>query len=219
SIFSDPGSGQGVEVTWTMESSLPFFLFFLTRMMSAMIGRDYERGLAMLKDFVETGSVPSKLEFPGRKSFPGFRFVGTRVSAQIADIGPSMEATFGKLETWLKESGTIPVGPPFSMVHKWDLVQGVTEYTAGFPVDQETGAGNLPEGLLFGSIPACETEIVRHTGPYRHLANAWSAVMARAKGFKWRTNRAVDPFEVYENRKGEVPDEKLVTVIHLPVKS
>jgi hypothetical protein len=48
-----------------MDSKQPFFQFFLKGMMTSLIGMDYERGLRMLKDYVETGSVPSTLEFPG----------------------------------------------------------------------------------------------------------------------------------------------------------
>ena len=53
----------GTEVNWKMQSSLPFFMFFMKGMMVAMIGMDYTRGLAMLKDFVETENVPSVLTF------------------------------------------------------------------------------------------------------------------------------------------------------------
>ncbi len=52
--------GQGTEVTWTMAGSLPFFLFFMKKMMKAWIGADYRRGLSKLKDYIETGAVPSK---------------------------------------------------------------------------------------------------------------------------------------------------------------
>ena len=36
-------------------------------MMEAFIGMDYDRGLLMLKDLVEKGSVPSKLDFIGEQ--------------------------------------------------------------------------------------------------------------------------------------------------------
>ena len=36
-----------------MEGTLPIFLFFMKKKMSAMVGSDYERGLAMLKELLE----------------------------------------------------------------------------------------------------------------------------------------------------------------------
>jgi len=45
--------GQATWVSWSMEGTLPIFLFFLKKKMSAMVGRDYERGLAMLRELME----------------------------------------------------------------------------------------------------------------------------------------------------------------------
>ena len=44
--------GDTSEVTWTMDSALPFFMFFMKNMMEAFVGMDYERGLNLLKDYV-----------------------------------------------------------------------------------------------------------------------------------------------------------------------
>jgi effector-binding domain-containing protein len=40
-------------------------------------------------------------------------------------------------------------------------------------------------------------------------------MMQRNKEFKYR--KGIDPFEVYLNMPGEVPNEQLVTEIHFPV--
>ena len=44
---------QGTTVTWSMQGSLPFFLFFLKKLMIALITSDYKRGLSMLKEHLE----------------------------------------------------------------------------------------------------------------------------------------------------------------------
>jgi hypothetical protein len=49
-------------VTWSMDSKLPFFMFWMKNMMEGFIGMDYERGLNMLKDYIEEGEVKSKLD-------------------------------------------------------------------------------------------------------------------------------------------------------------
>ncbi len=56
--------GKGPEstlVTWKMIGSLPFFMFFFKKMMHALVGNDYDRGLSMLKEHLETGQVNSKV--------------------------------------------------------------------------------------------------------------------------------------------------------------
>lgn len=45
--------GNATKVTWSLDSSLPIFLFFMKKKMTAMIGSDYERGLGMLKEQLE----------------------------------------------------------------------------------------------------------------------------------------------------------------------
>ena len=60
----------GTKVEWGMDSSLPFFLFFMKKMMVAFVGADYERGLSMLKAYAEKGSVPTKLEFIVQEYLP-----------------------------------------------------------------------------------------------------------------------------------------------------
>ena len=47
---------QSTRVIWSMEGTLPIFLFFMKKKMSAMIGKDYERGLVMLKEQLESQS-------------------------------------------------------------------------------------------------------------------------------------------------------------------
>ena len=39
----------GTEVSWHMNSSLPWFLFWMKKSMVAYVGQDYERGLSLLK--------------------------------------------------------------------------------------------------------------------------------------------------------------------------
>ena len=45
--FAFDQEGNGTRVRWSMEGTLPIFLFFMKKKMSAMVGSDYERGLAM----------------------------------------------------------------------------------------------------------------------------------------------------------------------------
>lgn len=53
-------------------------------MMAASIGMDFDRGLRMLKDYLETGEVHSKLDYPGQTNFEGFHYVGIRSQSSFA---------------------------------------------------------------------------------------------------------------------------------------
>jgi effector-binding domain-containing protein len=197
-----------------MTSKLPFFMFFMTKMMTAYIGMDYERGLKMLKDYVETGSVPSKLSFRGIQSYAGCMYVGIRATCTMDSLSQKMADDFAKLSAWAKENASVIVGEGFSIYHTWDVLKNKAEYTAAFPVKE--AQGQLPPSLINESIPATKVNIIAHTGAYQHLGNAWTTqyMMQRNKEFKFR--KGIDPFEVYKNMPGQVSTEQLLTEIHFP---
>lgn len=205
----------GTEVTWTMDGSLPFFLFWMKGMMTSMIGMDYQRGLAMLKDYIETGGLPFKMEFVGTESFKGFRYCGVRASTAMAEIEASMGRDFEKLQAAFKSADLCPAGGPFSIYHKWNLGKGTAEYTIGYPVQSNA---TVPAGLVEGTVPDCEVYSIRHTGPYRHLGNPWAAGMFHARAKVFRQSRKLPPFETYENDPAETPESDLITVVRFPVR-
>ena len=208
--------GEETKVTWLMDSGLPFFLFWMKKMMTAFIGMDYERGLNMLKDYAEDGEVHSKLDFKGETEFPGCKYVGIRTQTGLRNVGPAMQEDFGKMHSFFEQNKELIAGEPFSQYHKWDVVKEQVAYTSAFPVSEIPS--DLPEGFVSGEIPATRVYTVAHKGPYAHLGNAWSTLynMQRSKVFK--SNKKINPFETYLNMPGEVPDNDLVSAVHFPVK-
>lgn len=204
------------EVRWLMDSSMPFFLFFMKKMMEAFIGMDYDRGLSMLKDYVEDGEVHSSLDFKGANTFGGCNYVGIKTDCSMSDLGPSMKGDFDKLWGYMGGHQEAIAGAPFSIYHKWDPVKGQVSYTSGVPVSSTPDG--LPGDMITGSIPSTQVYTIGHTGPYLHLGNAWSTLynMQRSKEFK--VNKSIHPFETYENNPMEVPENELRTEVHFPIK-
>ncbi|MEK7953120.1 SRPBCC family protein [Luteolibacter soli] len=200
---------------WSMEGTLPWYMGWMKGMMSGWIGADYDRGLKMLKDLIETGSVPSKLDFTGIHPAGGFKYIGVKSSCAIADIGPSMERDMAKLMAWLGKSGTIPFASPFAITHKWDPAKGLAEYTIGFPVSNPV---DKPDGFVTGEIPTCRAYVIKHTGAYRHLGNAWASGMMHGRAKKFTADKKVPLFEIYDNDPTVTPEAELVTRVHLPAK-
>jgi hypothetical protein len=207
-------------VTWSMESSLPFFLFWMKGMMQTFIGMDYNRGLLMLKDLVELGAVPSEIELPGIQEQLGYHYVGIRQEASIDQIGPKMKAAFAQLCTWMNATGTQASGPCFASYDKFKSRGGTAHlgYIVGFPVNEIPS--DLENGMVSGSWPACSAYVVRHTGPYRHLGNAWAVGMmhGRAKLFRQAKAKFRPPFERYDDDPEEVLEHELQTSVCFPVR-
>lgn len=209
--------GDRTRTTWTMNSNLPLYLFWMKGMMTSAIGMDYQRGLAMLKDLLKHGKISSSLDFMGPTQFDGLSYVGIKTSCRIADIAEKMEADMLKLQKWVQDQHITPSGPPFSIYHRWSPTQGTTAYTIAFPVEKVPSW--LPENFVSGKIPPCQVQRFRHTGSYRHLGNAWSTGMAHLRAKKWNRLRSVAPFEIYENDPSQVAEDELVTTVHFPMKA
>jgi len=207
---------RGTEVTWTMNGSLPWFLFFMTRMMSHFIGMDYERGLKMLKDHAEQGEVPCHLEFSGVQSFQGFRYVGLRKQCLIADIQEAMGRDVDELKRLIARHAVSVSGPPFCQYLKWGLGGGMCSYVIGYPVSG--GMAKVPAELEEGNLPDVSTYRVRMKGPYRHLGNAWAAGMMHGRAWKYQKRNNVAPFEIYETDHETVEENEIVTMVHFPCR-
>jgi len=213
--FALAEQGDGTLLTWTMDSSLPFFLFWMKASMQAFLSMDYRRGLAMLKDYAETGSVPSKLEFLGQAAYPGCSYLGVSASCQLSQIGPSTLESAERLNAFLDERQIAPAGAQFSIYHSFSASKGTTRYTVCCPV--ETPPSDLPYDVHAGALPACKTYAIRHSGTYQHLANAWSAGMMRARSKAFAQNKSIHPFEVYDHMP-EREDGTSVTTVHFPAR-
>ena len=214
--FSFAEKDGGTEVTWSMNSKMPIMMFWMTKMMTAFVGMDYERGLSMLKDHVETGSVPSKVDITGKTAFSGLSYVGVQRSCPIEEVGPSMQEDMTKLGEWGKEAAIVPAGLPFAIYKKWDMVNRQTTYILGAQL--ASVPNDIPAGFVSGEIPPGDVFQIRHTGPYRHLGNAWSTGYAYSRAKVFKEDKKGPHFEIYEGDPMETPENDLVTVLYFPVK-
>lgn len=213
--FSFVPEGEGTRVHWKMESKLPFFLFFLKKMMSAYVGLDFNRGLTMLKDLAETGKVHSQLTFKGFEQYPGCKFIGIKTLCNMDLVGERMSGDFGKLMGFMSDKKDMMDGHPFSIYHKWKPVKGLVGYTAAIPVKEIPA--NLPDGVYSGSVPATKVHTIHHKGPYRFIGNVWSAQYSRVRAKLFKLNRSVHPIEVYLNSPMDTAENNLESEVKMPV--
>lgn len=214
--FSLIQSENGINVCWTMNSALPFFLFWMKNTLVAYLGMDYERGLKMLKDVIETGSVPSKLVFKGVSELSPKQYIGIKTQCTTEGIGAAMVANFKTLRAFMEKNIEIQDGAPFSVYHKWDLVKNVAEYTAAFPVSRLPNT--LPSEMSVGNIPSTRVYTIRHIGSYEHIGNAWSTLYNMQQNKEIKCKTSINPLEVYENSPFDTAPEQLITDIHFPIK-
>lgn len=214
--FHIEDNGHFSQVKWTMQSGLPFFLFWMKRMTEAFLGMDYERGLNMLKEYAEEGQIKTKLRFKGKSNFKGFHYVGIERVCSKEDLDGQITANLAQLSNFLADKKDKIIGAPFAIYAKWDMVNNQIAFTTGIPVSDIKY--DLVPGITFGSIPSTSVYTIEHKGAYKHLGNAWSTLnsMVRSKEFKW--DKKIYPFEVYLNDPKSTLPEDLLTAIHFPLK-
>lgn len=203
-------------LTWTMDSALPFFMFFMKPMMERLIGMDFDRGLLMLKDYAEKGSVDAKLEFLGELNYSGCDYVGVKSECTIDNIGETMEADFKKLMNFAQANDEQLTDEFFSIYHKFDFNKNRVVYTSGIGVKSKQQ--NLSNGLFNGSIPATKINTVRHTGPYELSGNAWSAIMAMERAKEFKQNKKIHPMEFYRNSPVDTDPKDLISDVCMAIK-
>jgi len=203
-------------LTWTMDGSLPFFMFWMKPMMERMLSMDYNRGLLMLKEYIEKGHIDAKLEFFGESNFAGCKFVGIKNECTIETVGDVMGEDVKKLNAYAKENSKILSGDFFSVYHKFDLGKNKIIYTVGIGVKE--AQNNLPAGIFNDILPATKVNSVRHIGRYELLGNAWSAIMGMDQAKEYKKNKKIPPMEFYRNNPEETDPKDLITDVCMPVK-
>lgn len=212
-ILEEQGKNE-TKVSWTMDASLPFFMFFMIKTMKAWIEMDYDRGLKMLKEIVEKGKINAKTTNEGMVDFDGFSYVGIEQTSTMETMPEDMGAAFQKLMDGLEKAGA-KAEKWIAVYKKMDMKKKTFTYIAAASNEGLQGK-EMPEGFISGEIPSQKMFRIRHKGSYKFLGNAWSMGMMYLQSKKIKQNG--HPFEFYVNNPQETKEEDLLTDIYYPVK-
>lgn len=206
-------AGDGTNLTWHMYGALPWFMFWMKSLMETFIGMDYERGLKMIKELIETGDILAKTMIRGVESVGPIRMAGIRTTCAIEDIGSSMETVFQQVKHIFETNG-LSMEQPISVYHKCDFKRRTFDYSGGFVLPENA---EVPTGLTTWSIPNVRALCVEQIGRYEHLGNAWSAAYGYARYKKMKPSK-VGSFEFYKNDPADTEPADLRTEVYLPLK-
>lgn len=214
-MFSITDKGESCNVSWVMDSSLPFYMGWMKKPMIANMNADYDRGLLMLKDYIELGEVPSQTFDEGIVSFQGCHYVGITTECSIEEMASTMNSDFGDLMLWVDDEEIEVIGEPLTIYHKMDRIKNECAFTVAVPIDELPE--EIPDPYHTGKIPPLKAHKLTHEGPYRHLGNVWALgqMMIRDKSIK--TKKGFPPFETYLNDPQDTADELLETAVFFPV--
>lgn len=133
------------------------------------------------------------------------------------------------------------IGPAFGRLFEWAGRQGLLAgpfETVGMPHDdpdvtppekircdaaillrtQPRGAADLVGEVRCATLPERDYAVVRHTGPYERLSDAYAWLCGVWLPRSGREAASAPPLEFYRNHPPQTPPEQLLTDIHLPLE-
>jgi effector-binding domain-containing protein len=206
------------KVSWIMDNSLPWFMFFIKKMMFAMISMDYEKGLRMLKEYVETGEVLSKISLNDKATLKEMEYIGIENQACMSSIGDKMEANFSELIDFAKKNNLINEKTEyFSIYNKFDIIKDDICYTSAISIDSNINV-QIPNRFIKSKIKKSKAISVTHQGKYEHLGNAWGLAMMYPRAKKIKIQKKPVGYEFYYNNPHDTKDKDLLTNVVVGVK-
>ena len=209
---------EGRDVTnvrWDMAGSLPLVMFWMKNLMISLISMDYDRGLRMAKELIETGEIASETIVHGVTQVPSQRFVGLSGKTTLAEIGPAMEKTMGEVKKRIAEAGIATDGQWLSIYDDMNIKKQTLSYTSGMKLPE---GASTPSGLSMTSVGAFTAMHVTHVGRYEHMGNAWFAAYQNLQAMKRKMASKLPGVEVYANSPEDTPPQELRTELYVPLK-
>lgn len=227
--FKDQGESDGywefestdeghTEVTWGFTGEMPFFLRIMNLRMDEMVGKDFEEGLANLKDLLEAEAAAAPevaIELVDVEAMP---YYGIRHEISWSEMSPEFfEENYSNILAYLAEDAQNMLMPPMAIYYVWDEENQTTVMEPAIAAESEKpGNDQVTKGLTW------EGKALKaiHMGPYDKTGEAHEALGAHMKKNGYDYPEGAGVWEVYVTDPGEEPDTaQWVTEIYYPVKT
>ncbi len=174
--FDFGNTEEGTKVTWGFESEMPFPMnaMLLFQDMEGMVGKDFDRGLELLKGIVEV-----KAQEMGNTNFeieaidlPERFYVAVRKTVSMDKITETYAENFGKIYKALTDDGIEMAGMPSGLYYTWDEEKQETDMAVGIPTTKKAEV----DAFTSITLPAGKGLLINYYGPYEGLEDAHIAM-------------------------------------------
>lgn len=183
--------GEGTKVTWAMVGNNDFMSKVMGKFMDmdAMLGKDFEKGLSMLKEQVETAEAARLAELAAKTSGgylietvdrPELVFIGKRnKKVKWSDIGAFYGTNFPAAGAAIGAANLEMAGAPSGVMWAWNEKDQSADMMAAMPVKGD--ANTKVDGFETHVIPASKMLKVEYYGDYNKNMPAHEAIDAYIK--------------------------------------
>jgi len=212
-VDAEGAGATNSRVTWMMDGKVPRVM---KSMMAAWIGMDYDRGLRMMKDYIEDGSIVSASTANGVVERDAISYLGLTREFAFADIEAESGAAFDDLNKALATAGIATDLGFVEIYEEFELVDASVKMISAVVVS--SAPETVPEGLAFGTMPAHKAFKVTHVGTTHHIGNGWSTGMQHLWMKKLKQSTEVMPYELYAADFASQADDAKTVEIFFPLK-
>ena len=209
---------DGTELTWGMKGEMPFLTRFMASTMEEQMGPMEERGLELCEENLIRKIKIHSIEAQGVVDYSGGFYLYLTSSSKISTMNKKFKPMRDEVKDYADASGIRITGRPFTIYHKFDVENGTTMFSVGYPVPERVITGKKTD-VLTGFMDRGKYFKTVLKGSYDYSEDAWEFAMSRAEEIEgYAVDEMGEPFEIYVNLPGETPNPAdLVTEIYIPV--
>jgi len=162
------------QVAWGFQGEMPFpwNIFMLFMSMESMIGKDFDRGLNLLKNNVEQEKAAIESYEVQKMIFPAKNYAGIRKMIAFNEMQSFYQNSYATLQLEIEKKKLRIIGAPAGIYYSWDEHNMNTDMAAAFPI-----RGNLSDGSIqMIHIPAQTAYLIDYYGDYEGLGYAHQAL-------------------------------------------
>lgn len=148
----EDGDNGGTKVTWSFTQSYSFMQrpFMLVMNLAKMIGPDYERGLAKLKEVCENSvSALASLEVK-EVVWAEHTYLADRSTIDIKNVDQIFQDKMPKTFDYLQKNNFQMAGPPSGLFFTWDTNADSTDLAIAIPVKDASMASGDYTAITIG---------------------------------------------------------------------
>jgi effector-binding domain-containing protein len=167
---------SGTTATWGFHSRfpIPFNIMLLFMDFDAAIGGDYQRGLELLKAYVESQPPATTAGAPKvqETTLPGRHYLMHREVVSFADMGNFFQTHMPRLATDMQNAKIAMAGTPSGLFYKWDEARQESDAAVAIPV----APGTSLKGYSMLEMPGGKALLIDYYGSYEGSAVAHEAM-------------------------------------------
>ena len=211
-----PGE-NGTEVTWGFNSKMPYpmNIMMLFGNMTEVLGKDYEKGLSMLKDIVEeeAANAPAGTTYEIQEvDLPERYFLAIREEINMEKLAERYAENLPAVFQACEKNKVETIGMPCGLFYTWDEESGKADVAHCAPIAEKVSV----EGYECITLPAGKVLIVDYYGSYEGSVAAHEAIT------KYCEDKGIEPkmpvIEQYVTDPSTEPDQsKWLTKIYYQI--